>query len=158
MAFHCSIRRVVRAELRQAALEWDWSVVGDAACDAYVAEELTGLAEEVHKLVNLFESGNVRGAAVQRSLLSFRIGMILSVHLRLLYTTENILWDLVANALDERWRAAQDAAFGLSGESFAETCSAALDLYRLAAELILPLMDERQAAVVQAAVALELAN
>jgi Nucleotidyltransferase domain len=144
------------AELRRAALAWDWSVVGEAACDNYVAEELAGLAEEVHKLVNLLDSGNLRGAAVQRSILAFRIGMILAVHLRLLYATENVLWDLVANALDERWRVVQDAAFGLSDESFVETCSAALDLYRHATELIIPLMDKRQVAVVRAAAALGL--
>ncbi len=144
------------AGLQEAAREWAWQRVGDAACNRYVAGELTGLAEEVHKLANLHATGNLRGAAVQRNLLAIRLSVILGVHLRLLYSTENELWNMVAAQLDDRWRQAQDTAFGLSGEPFGATCGAALQLYGLAAELTLPLLDTRQHEVVRAACALDL--
>lgn len=141
--------------LRQRAMTWDWSVIGEDVCNAYVAEELTGYAEEVQKLVNLLEAGNLTGAAVQRSILSLRIATVLAVHLRLLYSSENDLWILVGAALDERWRAAQSVALGLGDEPFHETCLAALELFRLSAGIVAPLLDERQAAVVSAACALQ---
>ncbi|CAN5790196.1 hypothetical protein BH23CHL2_BH23CHL2_25890 [soil metagenome] len=141
--------------LQQQARDWDWSEIGDDACNAYVAEELTGYAEEVQKLVSLLEIGNLTGAAVQRSILSLRIGQILAVHLRLLYASENDLWTLVGDELDDRWRAAQAAALGLRDEPFHQTCLAALELFRLSADIVVPLLDERQAAVVSAACSLQ---
>jgi hypothetical protein len=138
----------VAADLQQEAREWTWAIVGDEACDAFVAEELTGLAEEVHKLVNLRRAGNLTGAAVQRSILSLRMGVIMAIHERLLYDTENQLWNLVNERMGEPWRAKQMHAFGLGGESFDETCRAALDLYRLATAEAAGLFDERQQAVV----------
>lgn len=142
--------------LQDSARAWDWSRVETERWDAYVAEELTGLAEEVHKLVNLRASANDRGAAVQRSILAFRIGAILAVHLRLLYASENELWNLVADQLDDCWASAQDAALGIADVTFAESCVAALAMYRLAGGLVEPLLDERQQAVVFGACALEL--
>jgi hypothetical protein len=47
------------------------------------------------------------------------------------------------------WRQAQAAAFCAGGESFEASCAAALLLFRLAAEQVASLLDERQAAVVR---------
>ena len=140
--------------IQQQALSWSWSEIGDDACNAYVAEEMTSYAEEVHKLVNLLESGNLTGAAVQRSVLALRLAKILGVHLRLLYASENELWSTVGAELGERWQTAQDAALGLGNEEFHDTCLAALDLYRCGVGVVEPLLDERQRSVISGACAM----
>lgn len=146
----------IAAAIQRDAHAWTWSEVGDDACNVYVAEEIAGLAEEIHKLVNHRRSGNLTAAAVQRAILSFRMGMVMAVHLRVLYETENDAWNLVNRRLGEPWTTVQARAFGLGDESFDVTCQAALDLYRLAAEQARPLFDDRQAAVVDHASRLSL--
>jgi hypothetical protein len=142
----------VAAQLRAVARTWSWESI-NAQCDAWVAEEITGYAEEVHRLVGQLTRRPTM-AAVVRNVLAMRMGVILAVHLRLLYDSENRLWDLVNAAMDERWRRAQRAALGMDGESLAETCAAALELYALAAARLEHLLDARQSAVVAHACAL----
>jgi hypothetical protein len=131
----------VAAELQREAREWTWDAIGPERLDAYVAEEITGLAEEVHKLVASLRSGRRWTAAVQRSVLALHLAPILAVHLRLLYETENRLWDLVADAMGDVWRAAQEAAFA---ETLEPSCLAALRLYRLAVEAVEGVLDPGQ--------------
>lgn len=135
------------ADLQASAQHWAWADLGDA-CDAVVAGEITGLAEEVHKLVAASLATQRLTAAVQRNLLALRLGVIMALHLRLLCETENRLWALVANRLGEPWAAAQARAFGLGGEPFLETRQAALLLYALAAQAVLPLLRDHQREVV----------
>lgn len=149
-------RNGIARDLQQKARDWTWKIVGDEALHLYVAEEITGLAEEVHKLVGLSARGNLTAAAVQRSILSFRLGVIMAVHCKLMFETENSLWDLVNERLGTPWSLVQARAFGLGDESFFETCIAALDLYRLAVECVAPLLNARQRAVVCAATALRM--
>ncbi|HEV2745545.1 MAG TPA: hypothetical protein VGV91_20495 [Rubrobacter sp.] len=66
-----------------------------------MAEEITSLAEEVHKLVAALRDGHRTVAAVQRSVLALRPAQVLGVHRRILYGSENRLWDLVADAMGE---------------------------------------------------------
>jgi hypothetical protein len=113
-------------------------------CDVWVAEEITALAEEVHKLVAALRTEHRATAAVQRSVLALHPAHILAVHRRILYGSENRLWDLVADAMGEEWRLAQSAVLGLNGEQFEETCQAALRLYDLAAAETHSLLDEGQ--------------
>jgi len=126
---------------------WSWGPL-ERRCDEWVAEEITGYAEEVHKLVAALRSGGRPFAAVQRSLLALHLAPTLAVHRRVLYGSENRLWDLVSDEMGEGWREAQSTALGLGGESLEQTCEAALRLYGLAAEPVLPLLDERQREVV----------
>lgn len=135
------------------AREWSWDELDAAACDRHVARELCGLAEEAHKLVNLLLAGNPTGAAIQRNLLATRLAVILAVHLRLLYDSENDLWTLVNERMGPEWANVQARALGLGGEAFAITCNAALELYRLACAAARQLFDERQLAVVERALA-----
>ncbi len=81
--------------LKREAREWRWELLGIRA-DKWVAEELTGWAEEVHKLIGNLELGQKNSAAVQRSLLAIHLAQILAVHHRILYDSENQLWDLVS--------------------------------------------------------------
>ena len=122
----------IAATLQREAVAWSWDDIGAGALDGWVVEQIAGFAEEVHKLVAAIERGRVTMAAVQRSVLALRLAAVMSVNCRLLYDTENQLWDLVSAALGGSWASAQARALGLRGESFEETCLAALELYCLA--------------------------
>lgn len=136
------------AALKQEAAVWTWDLI-EKRCDAWVADEITGYAEEVHRLVGRLEFGHPLGASVQRSVLALRLGQILAVHHRILYETENVLWDVVAARMGEEWAGTQEAALGVNDVSFEETCQAALRLYVLAAEAVMHLLDGRQRPVVE---------
>ena len=140
----------VAAELASAAAEWGWEQI-DAECDAWVTDEVTGYAEEVHKLHAALERGDDLDAVVQRSVLALRLPRALSVHHRLLYETDHDLWRLVAERMGDGWRAAHAASLGLGAEPVGESSRAALRLFVLAADAVEPLFDARQRAVVTAA-------
>ena len=143
------------AALTAEALAWDWRLV-DAAADAWVAEQVTGWAEEVHRLVGQSDGGGARAAAVQRGLLAVHLAAILAVHHRLRYDSENRIWDLVADREGPQWTAAQDVALGVVPATAAEMSAAALRLYALAVRRTADLLDANQAAVVR--LALEVAG
>lgn len=135
------------AALVREAREWEWGPL-ERRCDAWVAERVTGYAEEVHKLVAALRNGNASTAAVQRSLIAVHLAPVLAVHHRIVYASENHLWNLVSEAMGEEWSREQSAALGQGDETFEETCTAALRLYGLAAGEVAPLLDERQREVV----------
>lgn len=133
--------------LKREALEWRWELLGTQT-DKWVAEELTGYSEEVHKLVGNLELGQKDSAAVQRSLLAIHLARILAVHHRILYDSENHLWDLVSAKMGPKWTKVQSAALGEGDENFVDTCNAALQLFALATHDIRHMLDERQYRVV----------
>ena len=137
----------VAKQLKREARGFSWDDVA-AACDEWAAEATTGWAEEVHKLVGMLERGERFGGAIQRSLLAIRLAPILALHRRILYGSENRLWDLVAESMGEPWAATQSAALSLNGESFEESARAALRLYVLASDEIAPLLSDQQREVV----------
>jgi hypothetical protein len=116
--------------------------------DRWVTEELTSYAEEVHKLIGNLQLRRRSAAAVQRSLLAVYMAPILAVHHRILYDTENQLWDLVSTRMGPEWTRLQSIAFGEGSRKFEESCEAALQLFSLAAQQIRHLLDERQYTVV----------
>jgi predicted nucleotidyltransferase len=67
----------VAAALVREAREWSWAPL-ERCCDAWVAAQITGYAEEVHKLVAALRSGNTSTAGVQRSLLAVRLAPVLA--------------------------------------------------------------------------------
>lgn len=144
----------IAQELVQAAKDWSWDRIGAERCNAWVAEELCGYAEEVHKLINALELGAWTTAAIQRNVLAARLAIAMSVHLRLLYDSENRLWDLVSDQLGEPWRNEQAQAFGFAGEQFEASCQAALRLYALACRVAWDCFDARQRMVIEHAIAL----
>jgi len=143
----------IAAALREEARGWSWERLGDR-CDRWVADSVVGYAEEVEKLVSALRAQSELTAAVQRGILALRLAPTLSVHHRLLYGSENKLWDFVAEQVGDEWRHVQAAAFAIGSESLNESCVAALRLFRLAAEEVRPLLDARQLAVVEHALTL----
>ena len=132
------------------ARAWTWGPL-QKRCDAWVAEEVCALAEEVHKLVSSLRAGRRATAAAQRSVLAARLAGVMAVHRRILYGSENRLWDLVGEAMGEGWRRTQSEALGLGDEGFEKTCRAALKLYGLAVDDVYQMFDGRQRAVVRQA-------
>lgn len=111
-----------------------------------MAEWIAGLAEEVHKLVT-HRRERVFTTPAQRAILALRLAFPLALHFRLVYPTENVIWDLVSDRMGEHWRELQGAAFAGSDE-------AALEMYRLVACQVRDLLSPEEAAVVQHACAL----
>lgn len=142
----------IGGRLQWRARAWRWDEIA-ARADAWVAAELTGFAEEIHKLVAALERGQAYTAAVQRSVIALGLAPRMAVHHRILYGSENVLWDLVAARMGSGWAAAQSAAFGAGGEDIDASSRAALRLYALATAAAAALFDARQRRVVAAAVA-----
>lgn len=149
--------------LQQEALAWSWQSIGDDVLDAWVAEELCGYAEEVQKLVGATLAGGhaQRKGTIQRSILALRLAIPLSVHLRLLYASEDHLWSLVDARMGAEWQRAQAVALGEAAEPAVHTSpdidgqtAAAGELFVLACRRVDALFDARQRAVVNHAIQL----
>lgn len=139
------------AALVDRATHWTWDVIGEDRLNDWVAEQLTGYAEEVHALISQFRQRNLRFAAVERSLLAVRVPVIMGVHRRILYESENYLWDRVAEEMGLEWAKNQSAALGLTGQPFDDSCDGALALYIMACESAYILFDARQRTVIEQA-------
>lgn len=136
--------------LQREAREFEWAPIA-ASCDAYVAEAFHGYAEEVLKLVYALRTGSASVAAVQRNVIALRLPGLLAIHLRLLYRTENVLWECVASEMGDDWRKVQSAAFAEDGGGIGASSGAALEMFRLAARQFDSLLSSRQREVVQVA-------
>jgi hypothetical protein len=145
--------RGVAARLQGEARRWSWDLVA-AKCDDWAAEQVTGWAEEVHKLVAAMAEGQTHHAAAQRSVLAVHLASLMAVQRRILFGTDNVLWSLVAAEMAEPWATAQGAALSEGRESLDASCRAALQLYAIAAGEVWPLLDRRQRAVVAHACAI----
>ena len=133
--------------LKEEAQRWRWECL-EKQTDRWVAEELTGYAEEVHKLVGNLHLGRRSTASVQRSLLAIHMAPILAVHHRILYDSENRLWELVSAKMGTGWTKVQNAALGMGDQNFEETCRAALHLFALASREIEGTLNKTQHDVV----------
>jgi len=139
--------RGIAEKLKHEAVRWRWESLGKGV-DTWVAEQFTGYAEEVHKLIGNLQLRRRSAASIQRSLLAIRMAPILAVHHRILYETENQLWDLVSERMGPDWTQAQSVSLGEGGQSFEETCRASLDLYTLTAREVKQLLNQQQYQVV----------
>lgn len=136
--------------LKREALAWTWDELGPRA-DAWVAEAVTGCAEDVLRLVGSLRAGRYSTAAALRSVLALRLPRVLAVHRRTLYDGDSQLYEAICAGMGEPWRRAHRRALGVQAETLEQTCGAALELYALAAEETKPLLDDRQFAVVRGA-------
>lgn len=137
----------IAASLKQEAKGWRWETLSKQA-DKWVAEETTGWAEEVHRLVGNLQLRRTTAAAIQRSVLAIKMAPILAVHHRIFYDTENQLWTLVSKKMGMKWTQLQSIALGEGDQSFEDTCKAALQLYAIVAREVKNLLDQRQSQVV----------
>lgn len=135
--------------VREARL-WTWDPLA-RRCDEWVAEEVTARAETVHKLASTLADGRLPTASVKRNLLATRLARAMAVHHRVLYGSENLMWELVSGAMGEDWSAPQRVALGQHGGSFEGSCHAALRMYGLASAEVMGMLDERQGRVVRKA-------
>ena len=136
------------ADIQREATAWTWAALNPVACDGHVSREVAGYAEEVLKLVGALAAGWHLMAAVQRNVLVLRLAGVLALHRRLLYGTENRLWEMVAHEMGEPYAQIQGRAMGLGGEPFEDTCRAALHLYALVAQQTQHILDRQQRPIV----------
>ena len=137
----------VAASFMDEARRWRWESLGRES-DEWVAEHITGWAEEVHRLVGSLQLGRRSIAAVVRSILAMKMAPILAVHLRIFYDTENQLWDLVSTRMGTKWSEVQSAALCENGQDFEDACEAALKLYAMTAREVRHLLNRKQLQVV----------
>lgn len=138
----------VAAAIKKEAGEWTWARVEEDRVKL-VAEEITKYAEEVHSLVGNLAQGLRSGAAIQQAMVASKLGPILALHERILYETEKELWDLVGEAMGERWSKTQQAALGENDDTFSARCDAAFDLFCIAAGATDSVLNRTQKEVVR---------
>lgn len=137
-------------DLQALARAWTWDDHATAA-DAWAASQLVGLAEEVHKIHGMLAQGRARAAAANRLILALALPAPMAAAHRLLYGSENDLWDAVAHAAGPDWAAAWDLAAATAPASPEAGCRAALDLYKLAAHRLIGHLDGSDRTVVDTA-------
>jgi hypothetical protein len=137
-------------DLQAQARAWTWDALAHDA-DRWAASELVGLAEEIHKIHGMLAQGRPRAAAANRALVHLSLGGPLAAANRILYDSENDLWDAVARAEGPAWARAWDDAAGVTGCDHTTGCRAALRLYRYAADRLAPHLDDGDRAVVDTA-------
>ena len=135
------------ADLIREAQEWSWEPY-ERRCDRWVAKKTTEYAEEVFKLVAALKHNRRSTAAAQRNLLALHLAPMLAVHHRILYGSENTLWELVSSTMGNEWSRNQYAALGVNGETLEMSCMAALNLYEITADNVYDLLDDGQKTVV----------
>jgi hypothetical protein len=140
----------VAAGIKAAAQRWSWTAIEDK-CAAWVPEQLASLAEDAQRAYGHLRCGKQWVAAVLKGVLSSRLAMILVVHLRILYESENELWEIVARQLGEPWTGLQSAALCSADEDFRTSFDATMQLYSCAAGKVFGIMNERQRRVVRGA-------
>lgn len=135
------------ASLKAEAASWYWEPIAER-CDRWTAAQVTGWAEEAHKLVGGLSTNRRWMAAAQRSLLALHLAQVMAVKLRIFYETDNVMWDRVAEAMGGDWRVAQETSFAADSSDLISSCAAALDLYRLAAAEAWDVLNHGQREVV----------
>ena len=137
--------------LQQLAVTWTWDRIGDSA-DRWLAEEFSGLAEEMHKILAASSAGRQRLALIQIRYVAIRLHWLAAVHLRHEAESENDLWDVVERLpeVDGPLRGALIADVRPSGPDLVGTAvQAIMEAYGALAQHLWSVMSPRQAAVVR---------
>jgi predicted nucleotidyltransferase len=135
----------VGAELQREAGEWTWDKINREA-DAWVADKLVVWAEYLPKLAAALEAKRLLDAAAIRAELTLRLAELFAVRHRLTEESENGFWETVADAGGPEWRTALARALD-------SDAAAVFELFELLTRHVEPLLDERQRAVVDYALA-----
>ena len=138
----------VAASVQHAAHSWQWQSI-HTQCERAVAQEITEFAEEVYRIVGLRRAGRRRASAGVRSSMLFPLCRAMAIHHRLLYDSENALWDLVGAAMGHDWVRDFDIAAGVERGA---ADLALLSLYRLAAHRVDRTLSAAQRTVVESAI------
>lgn len=140
------------ASLKRAAKDWRWENV-TAACDAWCAAQVVSAADDLLKLANAVERGDLSDASLRRDTLAAGLPHVMSVHRRLLYGSERNLFAVVNRAMGNEWARRHAAALAVHPAPSAEGFAAARWLYRRVAAEVGPLLDASQQPVVELALA-----
>jgi hypothetical protein len=141
----------VGAELQREAREWTWDKI-EREADAWVAEKLVVWAEYLPKLAGALEADRRLDAAALRSRLTVQLAELFAVRRRLIEESENGFWETVADAGGPRWRTTLEQALAVDGAERA-AAEGAVEFFRLLADDVGSLLDERQRAVIEHALA-----
>ncbi len=141
----------VGAELQREAREWTWEKI-EREADAWVADKLVVWSEYVQKLATALESGRLMDAAALRGQLMLQLAELFAVRRRLMEQSENGFWETVAEAGGGEWRKALERAAGLDGDA-AAAAAGAVEMFKLLVDDARDLLDERQQAVIEHALA-----
>jgi hypothetical protein len=133
------------------AQAWSWDFIA-AECDAWVAAEVTRLADQALKLLNAHARADPVEAAFRAVTLSGRLALVMSVCRRLLYGSERNLFSMVADVMGRDWQLAFQRALRSHPLALETSSACALWLYRVAAREVQPYFDPAQRAVVELAV------
>lgn len=135
----------VGAELRREARDWTWDRIEHEA-DSWVADKLVVWAEYLPKLTGALEAGRLLDAAALRAQLMVQLAELFAVRRRLVEESENGLWETIAEAGDAEWRSAVERA--LAPDDEADGAFAAITVFRLVADDVEQMLDDRQRSVV----------
>jgi Nucleotidyltransferase domain len=137
--------------LQQAARQFDWSPLQPAA-DEFAAEEVTGSAEEVHKILNGLAREHESTVLYASWGLVKNMLEAVVVQRGIMIISENRYFDLIQDSVgrDSDWTRAFRIAWGLDphGSQFQSRGAAALVLYRLSAVMFEELIPEKHREVV----------
>lgn len=137
----------IAERFKKEAEDWDWDRISDKA-DEWVAKEVTEYAEEIHTLLGNLEDEKPAAAAAERSQLAMHLAQVMSVHKRILYESENDLWDLVADAMGGRYGELQKKALAQPEIELEDSAAAARQLFAIAAAEVRGLLEDDQREVV----------
>ncbi len=140
--------RGVAAQLQAEARAFRWSTIAPR-CDRWVAREVTGLAEEAIKLIRALAESQPETAAVQRNLIANRLAVVMAVHRRILWGSENGLWERVGARVGGKWHAAQRVALGVGEVDLEGSCRGALELYRLTGDAVRKTLSSEQVRILE---------
>lgn len=139
------------AELQQAARTFDFSPLQPLA-DEFAAQQITGCAEEVRKILNGLDRGHESTVLYAVWGLTANILEAAAVQRGILIVSENRYFDLIQESVgrDTKWVGAFRSAWGLDSTSaqYQSRGAAALTLYRLTAAMFDRLIPEKHRDVV----------
>lgn len=138
------------AALQTEAATFDWTFHMQAKADAYASQQLMGLAEETHKVMNGLRQGHDTMILYAVTGLTLGLLALMAAHRGIFIPSENEYFSTVMDAvgLDTAWTYYLRAALGLEGETARMRGVAALGLYIKTADLLRPILRPEHAGVV----------